>query len=373
MNAYIAFYAKSVVIDRHPTPDDGFTFEIASDMSDAIRWIGQNKNLLAGTETAEWVIPAGITATSVQAVLNSRYGSDKVQGTAVSDAVCFIQSGRKALVEYYIPQQDTNFRANNMAMLSKNMLHESPAFDFDFISAPYTKLFVSREDGTIVTLLYERNTGTFAWGRITTGKEVDADGVKARTALIKSVATVPGQSGYDDVYLIVERNTVFFLESLSERRREAGGGQEEVFLDSYKKADGEFAAYTNEAVVYDETEHKIYPKTQPPLPGHVMWIGYPYESRVRSMPVLANDRMKQNNIKNLYVRFNDSFMPKVRSVSMDEGKERQGNTDSIGRPEPYSGVVQVAFPGVWDRDVFFELIHDKPTRCRVLAVNAEAN
>jgi hypothetical protein len=91
------------------------------------------------------------------------------------------------------------------------------------------------------------------------------------------------------------------------------------------------------------------------------------------MPVLANDKMKQNIIKNLYIRFNDSFMPKVRSVYIEEGKERMGNTDTIGRPEPYGGVVQIAFPGVWNRDVFFELIHDKPTRCRILAVNAEAN
>jgi hypothetical protein len=66
-------------------------------------------------------------------------------------------------------------------------------------------------------------------------------------------------------------------------------------------------------------------------------------------------------------------MPKVRAVSFEEGKERMGSTDTIGRPEPYSGVVQIPFPGVWDRDVFFELIYDKPARCRVLAVNAEAN
>jgi hypothetical protein len=275
--------------------------------------------------------------------------------------VCFFQTGGKSLVEYYIPQQDTNFRANNMAMLSKNMLHESPAFDFDFISAPYTKLFVSREDGVVVTLLYERNTGTFAWGRVTT------DG------LIKSVATVPGLSGYDDVYLIVKRGNDFFLERHSERVRGVSDEEEEVFLDSYKRWDGNPARYTDKAAVYDETDNKVYPYNQPVIPGHVMWIGYPYESRVRSMPVLANNQMRQNNIKNLYIRFNDSFMPKVRSVSYDEGKERLGNTDTVSRPEPYSGVAQVPFPGVWDRDVFFELIHDKPARCRILAVNAEAN
>jgi hypothetical protein len=104
-----------------------------------------------------------------------------------------------------------------------------------------------------------------------------------------------------------------------------------------------------------------------------MWVGYPFTSRVRSMPVLANDKMKPNVIKSLLIRFNNSFMPRAGSVSMDNGSERAGHVDSIPRPEPYSGVIQIPFPGVWDRDVFFELIHDKPTRCRILAVNAEAN
>ncbi|MDR2020675.1 MAG: hypothetical protein LBQ14_07935 [Treponema sp.] len=351
---YIPVYLPKIIEDRTPTPDDGFTFEIASDMSDAIRWLGQNKNILIGTETAEWVIPAGTNATNVQAILNSRYGSDKIQATSVGDAMCFFQSGRKALVEYYIPQQDNNFRANNMAMLSKNMLHESAAFDFDFISAPYTKIFVSREDGIIVALLYERSTGTFAWGRIRTGGH------------IRSVAAVPGPSGYDDVYLIVEREGEYFLEMLAERRRSADAPDAEVFLDSYGPWTGDAAGYTDAAVIYDELNNKTYPVTEPPPVGARMWIGYPYTSRVRSMPVLANDRMKQNIIKNLHIRFSESFLPRIKSLP--NGKE-----DTIVRSEPYSGIIQLPFPGVWDRDVFFELIHDKPTRCRVLAVNAEAN
>jgi hypothetical protein len=88
------------------------------------------------------------------------------------------------------------------------------------------------------------------------------------------------------------------------------------------------------------------------------------------MPVLANDRMKHNVIKNLLTRFSDSFMPRVRS-------EPNGAENTIPHRgeagKGLSGVVQVPFPGVWERDVFFEFIHDRPTRCRILAVNAEVN
>jgi hypothetical protein len=344
---YIPFYTVNIIEDRYPTADDGFTFEIASDMSDAIRWIGQNKHILVGTETAEWVIPSGVNATNVQAVLNSRYGSDRIQGTSVGDAFCFFQAGGRALVEYYIPQQDNNFRANNMAMLSPAMLHESPAFDFDFVSSPYTKIFVSRQDGALATLLYERGSGTFAWSRVTTEGSV------------RSVATMPGESGGDEVYLVLKRGARFFLELLTEEGPE-------VFLDSYRDWDGSGADYDGGAVVYDETDDAVFGTDKAPVPGHTMRVGYPYASLIRSMPVIANERMKQNNIKNLLIRFLDSFMPRVRSLP-------NGEETFISRDGPFSGVVKVNFPGGWEYDVFFELSHSAPTRCRILSVNAETN
>jgi hypothetical protein len=124
-NIYIPLYTREIISDEYPTPDCGFTFEIASDMNDSIRWLAMNKHLLIGTETAEWIVPSGVNAVNIQAALNSRYGSGRIQGTAVGDATIFFQAGKKGLVEYYIPQQDNNFRANNMAGLAPQMLRES--------------------------------------------------------------------------------------------------------------------------------------------------------------------------------------------------------------------------------------------------------
>ena len=330
-HTYIAIYTRDIISDSYPTPDCGFTFEIASDMNDAIKWLAVNKGLIVGTETAEWIIPPGVHAANVQAVMNSRYGSGGMQGTAVGDAVCFFQAGKKALVEYYIPQQDNNFRANNMALLSAQMLGESPAKEFDFISSPYIKLIVTREDGTAVSLLYERGTGTFAWSRIVTEGE------------ICSTAVLPGSDGNDELYLAVMRHGEFFLEVLRENC--------DVFLDSFVRLEFSFSdntAYSNEAVTHNGC------------------IGYPYASRVRSMPILANDKMKPNNIKNITIRFLNSFMPKLKALP-------NGKVDVITKDQPFSGVHRVPFPGVWDHDVCFEFLHDAPNRCRILAINAEVN
>jgi len=327
-NIYVNFYTKDIKSDSYPTPDCGFTFEISSDMNDAIKWLAVNKGIIVGTETAEWIIPPGIHAANVQAVLNSRYGSDGIQGTAIGDATCFFQTGKKAMVEYYIPQQDNNFRANNMALVSENMLRESPVKEFDFISSPYTKLFITREDGIAVTLLYERSTGTFAWGRITT------------EGRILSAAVLPGVNGYDEIYLLVKRGDYFFLEALREDTN--------IYLDSYVKSPVSLSEYDFGVISYDG------------------YAGYPYASRVKSMPILANDKMKPNNIKNILIRFQDSYMPNVKAYPNEK-------TDVITCGEPYTGIWKTLFPGTWDRDVMFELIHDKPTRCKILSINAEVN
>jgi hypothetical protein len=249
------------------------------------------------------------------------------------------------------------------------MLHESAAIDFDFISAPYTKIFVCRQDGVVAALLYERSTGTFAWGRIVTEGRV------------LSVATLPGESGFDDVYLLVERKGVCFLERLEERER--------TYLDSYQEwqnnaprqlaSDNGFfivsldgrqiiaGDYDEDAVVYDETDNKEWPVNlaPPPDPAHKMWVGYLYASRMRSMPVLANDQMKVNIIKTLSVRFIESYMPLVKTRD-------SGPAEHIFQEEPCTGIVQIPFPGSYERDAFLELLHDGPTPCRVLAINAEA-
>jgi len=360
--AYIPIYTREIIADEYPTPDCGFTFEIASDANDAIRWLAVNKGLIVGTEAGEWVIPPDVHATNIQAKLNSRYGSDKIQGTAVGDAAIFFQTGKKSMVEYYIPQQDNNFRANNMAMLNPEILGESPALEFDYLTSPHAKLLITREDGAMAYLLYERSTGTFAWGRITTqGK-------------IRSVAVLPGHDGNDDAYMIVERDGEYRLERLQEGCA--------VYLDSWAKLDkdapweAQREAYAGEGVkacrVYEEGGVAKYEALDADAAPDFtkdgdFYIGYSYKSVMRTMPVLANDKMKKGNIVNLIFRFLGSYMPKMTSFA--GGRERSAN--GVYEQEPYTGIKRAPFPGTWDEEPQAQISADVPAPVAILAVNAE--
>jgi hypothetical protein len=355
-NFYLVLYTSKTLVDSYPSPDDGFTFEIASDMRDNIRWICRNKHLVVGTENAEWIIPQNVHATAIEAFLNSRYGSDKIQATTVGDGISFFQTGGKSILEYHIPMQDGYLRAVDLALLDKETLFESGAKAFDFASSPYTRLFVLREDDTIVTLLYDRESGVFAWGRVRT------------RGGIKSLAILPGPSGYDDVFFAVKIENNYYLQRLTVATKGSAAGAPDypVYLDSYKNWTGDPSGYASDAVVYDENENKTYPSGSYPPAASGRWIGYPFESGLKSMPVIANNRMKPNIIKNLVIRFRESGLPRV--VSLPNNVE----TAFTGE-EPFDGVKKINFPGAFGADVFFLIKHSAPTPCRILAVNAEVN
>ena len=370
---YISLYTKELISDEYPTPECGFTFEIASDINDAIRWLAVNKGLIVGTETGEWIVPPDVTAVNIYATRNSRFGSDKIQGTVIGDATCFFQAGKKGLVEYYIPQQDNNFRANNMAMLATQMLRESEAVEFDYTSSPYTKLLITREDGKIASLLYDRAYGVFAWTRFSVAKE----------GKVKSLAVVPGKSGYDDVYLLVEYKTPD--ENVKEYHLELFEYDGNVYLDSYTEVNASnFTAAMGTygltgiqialcRITKGEDGEDLYetldPSTTPDwtIAGKV-YIGYPYKSVIRTMPVLANSKMGKQRITSLTFRFLHSYLPLVSSIASG----RNIKTDTITNIKtPYSGVRKIPFPGTWDEDVQAELTHEQPEPVKIIALDAE--
>ncbi|MDR2184977.1 MAG: hypothetical protein LBO80_04840 [Treponema sp.] len=252
-----------------------------------------------------------MNATNLQAVINSRNGSADMQATAAGDGLVFFKSGKRAIQEYAYPQENQTFVSNDLAMLAPQMLQESPAADYDFVSAPWNKIVVVRKDGAAALLLYDKSAGVMAWSRIRLG-----------SGEIRSCATVMGGSGYDDIYFAVQDGGSYYLERLEE---DAGPWRD----------------------------------------GWTGSSGRPVEAKITSMPVIAGDPFQKKRITSLAIRFLGSSLPLLTALP---GGQRQIIT---GLSEPYSGIYKVPFPSGYDRDVFFELSHDKDGPCVILSVNAE--
>ena len=219
-------YEYMVVANNVTTADCALFFELASDQNDAIMFLSSNRFLAIGTESSIWSVEPGINALNISAVMQGRYGSDEVQGQAVETATVYFAQGKKGIREFYYDGESSAFRTNNIALLADHILRESPVEDFDYMTNPYSRLFVVRKDGICAQMLYDKTNGIMAWSRIvmTNGK-------------IQNCAVTRGYDENDLIYFVVKDGDSYFLEVLDY-------GQE-VYLDSWK-------VYANVATGYTQ-------------------------------------------------------------------------------------------------------------------------
>lgn len=345
-------YEYVVVNTNMTTSDVGFYLEPASDQNDAIKWLAPGSTLVAGTETNVWNIPSGVNALNVGAYMNGRYGSDDIQAHVVATSVIFFAQGKQGIREYTYNAQTQAFVTNNIAIQAEQMLTESPAVDFDFMTNPYNKLIITRKDGTAVQLLYDRNNGVMGWNRI-----------EREYGALKSCAVVRGESFCDIVYFAVQDEEGIWLEEMNEAS--------EVYLDGYKAylEGGDYSDYDNtKAIILNVTKGKSILLNEP-MPEDFMenkdivYVGYTFNSLILSMPVMAGDVSSKKRIVNLFVRFQDSYMPVMKTTDMPD----EFFTDVV---EPFSGVKKIDYPGASDIDVTFSLESNEPKKISILSVDA---
>lgn len=341
-------YEYNITKNDMTTADSGFFFEMASEQNDNIKWLSPSQNLVIGTESSEYVVPSGVNALSIGVALNGRHSSDDIQALFVDEAVIFFAQGKRAIREYYWNSQAEAFQSNNITMINPEILEESEAIDFDYMNNPYGRLLITKADGTVAVLLYEKSVGVLGWSRYEHG-----------AGKVISCATVRSDNSSDTLYAaVLYPDGKVYLEELNLTGK--------VYLDSFSPfTEGVEAQYTDDAVIYDgNTVVRLGDATNiQDLHGDNVIIGYKYESLITSMPVINNNVTGSKRITDLIIRFSESSLPEIVNPN--------GVTEHItGVTEPFSGIRKVIYPGSSDRDVFFTIKTDKPDKCTVLAVNA---
>lgn len=344
----------TMAVDEQTGASSAISFQPASDRNDPVQWMCGKTALIIGCESTEFVLDAGATAVSLSLHANSRHGSGDLQATMVGGAVIFFQEGCRSVQEYYYNSDEEAFRANNIAMLSPEMLSESSVLDFDYTNCPYSRIIATRTDGSAAVMLYEKENGVMAWSRTALG-----------SGSIRSCAVVNDGSGNDLVYFAVDDGAGHtYLEKLDPDGT--------VYLDRWSVYDAAAtSAYAaGNAVLFNATQG-----TQCLLsalaegfiaPGDTVYIGYAYASVMASMPVVTNEANAKKRISMLDIRLIDSYAPTLYAAA-------DGGTPEVVPLEqvPYSGVYQSAFPGNSACDAFFRIEMIEPRPLTVLAVNAE--
>jgi hypothetical protein len=176
--------------------NDGWSYKLAGDRNVDIQWvIGGMGGLAVGTRTAEGMLVGseaeGITPSTAQFKWQSTFGSDNVQPVRVHDAIVFAQRGGE-IIRGYIPGAGAQaYQSPDLTQFADHIA-EGGVHEFDHQDDPQTIVYAVRHDGTLLALTFEGNT--VAWSRIVT------DGT------IESVAVIPTSGAEDEIWVEVKRN-----------------------------------------------------------------------------------------------------------------------------------------------------------------------
>jgi len=185
--------------------DDALIYTIASSQVNAIRFLSATRVLMIGTSGGEYVLTTTndgpVTPTTTQIRKYSNYGTATVQPVQVADVTLFLQRGNRKVREFrYVGEVDVaGYQAPDMTILAEHIT-EGGITTLVYQQEPDSIVWCIREDGTLLGMTYRRDEQVVAWHKHVIGGEFSSG-----QSVVESIATLPTDSGEDELYMIVKR------------------------------------------------------------------------------------------------------------------------------------------------------------------------
>ena len=161
--------------------------------------------LTVGTSGGEYVVSTTndgpITPTTTLIRKYSNYGSANADPVQVADVTLFLQRGNRKVREFrFVGDVDTSgYTAPDMTVLAEHIT-EGGITEFAYQQEPDSVVWALRGDGVLPGLTYRREEQVVAWHKHTIGGAFSTG-----NAVVESIATLPTDTGEDELYMIVKR------------------------------------------------------------------------------------------------------------------------------------------------------------------------
>jgi|GEM_PF-1852487 len=225
---------------------DGLDLTLATVEANAIQWMASfNRSLVIGTSGDEWTVDSGetdeaLTPTNIRARRRTRYGSNGIPPQLTGDALLWIRRGGGRLHEFAYVYERDGFSAPDLTLLAEHMLPLGEIKQTAFVSCPDPILWVVNKN-YLLGLSYNREHNVTAWHKH-----------QVQGATFESVASVYGDYGVDEVWMLMKRGTKHSVERFHPAtlayyhggRVEAGfdPAREACFLDAVRSGEGVYYA-----------------------------------------------------------------------------------------------------------------------------------
>lgn len=157
--------------------DSGISRTISDNEINDLRWLMASKRLFAGTAGQGYRFVASsdggaLTPSDFNAETISTKGSERIQPIRIDDQVIYIQYGGKKIREQVFDFVSDKFNSPDLLLLAEHITEGKKILGFDYQQETDSILWAWLDDGTILTLTYQRAEEVIAVARIVTDGRV---------------------------------------------------------------------------------------------------------------------------------------------------------------------------------------------------------
>lgn len=191
---------------------DGFTFTITGE-NRILNLISNNRFLgvlcSGGNKGAQGNNGGSITPTSIQIDDIDGLGSDSVSPILVENTILFLQQGKRKIRALDYSFNEDGYVPENLNKIADHIT-EGGLIKMAYQEGSPSVVWAVREDGELIGLTYDKQEAVAGWHRHDTGA----------TDKFKSLATIPRNSDYEQLWVCVERtingSTVYYVEFMEQ-------------------------------------------------------------------------------------------------------------------------------------------------------------
>lgn len=225
---------------------NAISFTLNANQINVIRWMVSDEwGLLVGTAGGEWVVAPNntqsvITPTNVNAKLTTSYGCAQVQALRVGKSTLFVQRTQRKLREMTYQFVISTYQAPDISLVSEH-LTKGGLKQLDVALAPQQTLWMCRNDGTLVGVIYDKDQDLAGWHQHQMGGWYDS--AQTQPAQVESIACIPDPTTTrDELWVLVNRNingaNHRYVEVLTKYWEDGDTLTNAVFLDASSQYSG---------------------------------------------------------------------------------------------------------------------------------------
>lgn len=139
--------------------------KISGDKVGRILWLAVTDQLYLGTSGGIFAVDGVITPTQFQLRKVTSHATSSIHAVSAAGSIIFFHKDEQTLREIEYADQAENYRAFDLTVFSNHLFEEFKAMKMVVVNDPMIVIWILREDGTLVSLSYEKTVDMFAFAR----------------------------------------------------------------------------------------------------------------------------------------------------------------------------------------------------------------